>query len=101
MVSCLEPGDYVITALFQPFRHKSLPNGRNILWNKGEGETRCKQSIYRNAMVESLGVAIIKTAVTNNDDNGRPDNKPKNDLAQYKNINYMFKHTDLWPKVYS
>lgn len=81
MVSCLEPGDYVVTALFQPFRHKSLPTGRDILWNKGEGEIRRKQSFYRNAMVVSLGVAIIKTDVTNHDDNGRPDNKPENGLA--------------------
>ena len=47
MVSCLEHGDYVITALFQPFRHKSLPSGRDIRWNMGEGETWRKQSIYR------------------------------------------------------
>lgn len=101
MVSCLEHGDYVITALFQPFRHKSLPTGRDIRRNKGDGETRRKQSFYRDATVESLGVAIIKTAVTNNDDNGRPDNNPENDLARYKNINYIFRHTDLWPKIYS
>lgn len=101
MVSCLEPGDYVVTALFQPFRHKSLPSGRDKLWNKGDGETRRKQSFYRNAMAESLGGAIIKTAVTNHDDNGRPDNNPENDLARYKNINYIFRHIDLWPKIYS
>lgn len=52
MVSYLEHGDYVVTTLFQPFRHKSLPTGRNILWNKGNGETRRKQSFYRDAMVE-------------------------------------------------
>lgn len=51
-VSCLEHGDYFITALFQPFQHKSLPSGRDILWNKGEGGTRRKQSFYRDAMVE-------------------------------------------------
>lgn len=67
----------------------------------GEGETRCKQSIYRNAMVELLGVAIIKTDATNHDDNGRPDNNAENGLARYKNINYIFRHTDLWPKIYS
>lgn len=101
MVSYLEPGDYVVTALFQPLRHKSLPSGRDKLWNKGDGETRRKQSFYRNAMVELLGVAIIKTDVTNHDGNGRPDNNPENDLARYKNINYIFRHTDLWPKIYS
>lgn len=101
MVSCLEHGDYVDTALFEPFRHKSLLTGRDILWNKGEGETRRKQSFYRDATVELLGVAIIKTDATNHDDNGRPDNNPENDLARYKNINYIFKHTDLWPKIYS
>lgn len=52
MVSSLEHGDNVVTALFQPFRHKSLPTGRDILWNKGEVETRRKQSFYRDAMVE-------------------------------------------------
>ena len=52
MVSCLEQGDYVVTALFQPFRHKSLPTGRDILLNKGEGETWRKQSFYRDATVE-------------------------------------------------
>lgn len=82
-------------------RHKSLPTGRDILWNKGEGETRRKQSFYRDAMMELLGVAIIKTDATNHDDNGRPDNNPENDLARYKNINYIFRHTDLWPKIYS
>lgn len=101
MVSCLEPGDYVITALFQPFRHKSLPTGRDIQWNKGDGETTRNQTFYRNAMVVSLGVTIIKTDVTNHDDNGRLDNNPENDLARYKNINYIFRHTDIWPKVYS
>ena len=53
------------------------------------------------AMVELLGVAIIKTDATNHDDNGRPDNNPENDLVRYKNINYIFRHTDLWPKIYS
>lgn len=101
MISCLEHGDNVVTALFQPFRHKSLPTSRDILWNKGDGETRCNQSFYRNAMVELLGVAIIKTDATNHDDNGRPDNNPENALARYKNINYIFRHTDIWPKVYS
>ena len=101
MVSYLEHGDYVITALFQPFRHKSLPTGRDILWNKGEGETRRKQSFYRDAMVELLGVAIIKTDATNHDDNGRTANNPENDLARYKIINYIFRHTDVWPKIYS
>lgn len=101
MVSYLEYGDYVITALFQPFRHKSLPTGRDKLWNKGDGETRRKQSFYRNTMVELLGVAIIKTDMTNHDDNGRPDNNPENALTRYKNINYIFRHTDIWPKVYS
>ena len=95
MVSYLEHGDYIITALFQPFRHKSLPTGRD------EGETRRKQSFYRDATVELLGVAIIKTDVTNHDDNGRPDNNPENDLARYKIINYIFRHTDVWPKIYS
>lgn len=101
MVSYLEHGDYVDTALFEPFRHKSLPTSRDILWNKGEGETRRKQSFYRDATVELLGVAIIKTDVTNHDDNGRPDNNPENDLARYKIINYIFRHTDVWPKIYS
>ena len=70
MVSCLEHGDYVVTALFQPFRHKSLPTGRDIRRNMGEGETRRKQSFYCDAMVEMLGVAIIKTDATNHDDIG-------------------------------
>lgn len=52
MVSYLEPGDYVVTALFQPFRHKSLPTSRDILWNKCEGENKRKQSFYNDAMVE-------------------------------------------------
>lgn len=101
MVSCLEYGDYVVTALFQPFRRKSLPTGWGILWNKGDGENWRKQSFYRDAMVELLGVAIIKTDATNHDDNGRPDNNPENDLARYKKINYIFRHTDLCPKIYS
>ena len=52
MVSCLEHGAYVVTALSQPFRHKSQRTARHILWNKGEGETRRKQSFYRDATVE-------------------------------------------------
>lgn len=60
MVSCLEHGDYFITALFQPFRHKSLPTGRDILWNKGEGETRRKQSFYRDAMVNCSALQSSK-----------------------------------------
>ena len=52
MVAYLEHGDYGDTALVEPFRHKSLPTGRDILWNEGGGETRCKQSFYRDAIVE-------------------------------------------------
>lgn len=52
IITCLEHGDYVVTTLFQPFPAQVAADRQRHTMNKGEGETRRKQSFYRDAMVE-------------------------------------------------